>query len=323
MSLISLIADIGGTNVRLALSQSDGQFTDIKTYKTAGYSSLAEVIKSYFDENELSDKTINACLAIACPVDKDIIEMTNLPWVFSQSALKADLKLNQLTLINDYTAIAHAIPFLGDHQKVKIGQGEADLTKPIAICGPGTGLGVASLIPLNNQWHSVPGEGGHADFAPINEQEIAILKSLMKEYEHVSYEQLLSGKGIEQIYTALAQAFEAPITTLPAKEITSNAVDGTCAICQKSLAQFCQTLGSYAGNLALTVGSLGGVYIAGGIAPRFVEFIQKSEFRDRFESKGRLSGFNQKIPTYIITESQPGLLGASAYIQQINKIEMA
>lgn len=315
-SEINIIADIGGTNMRVAQIDVKGLITNIAIYACAEHASLAIVLTDFLTRHQLVGKKINACLAIACPVDKDLIVMTNLPWQFSQTQLKAQLQLNELVLINDFTAIAHSIPHLGENQKVQIGLGDIIPNKPISICGAGTGLGVANLIPVDSGWHSLSGEGGHVDFAPVDEQEIAILQYLSTKYARVSCEQLLSGLGIEQIYQALSYEKNGATSILSAKEITEKALSGSCSLSMETLAQFCRILGSFAGNLALTFGSYGGVYIAGGIVPRFIEFFASSEFRARFEAKGRLSSFNQPIPTFVVTEEQPGLLGASAYLKQ-------
>ncbi len=314
---VNIIADIGGTNMRVAQTDEQGNISNIEIYACADYAGLAEVLLDFISRHQLLNKQINACLAIACPVDKDLIVMTNLPWQFSQQALKAELQLHQLVLINDFTAIAHAIPQLGSDQKVQIGIGEVIANKPISICGPGTGLGVANIVALNDGWLSLSGEGGHVDFAPVDQQEIAILNFLMTKYARVSYEQLLSGLGLEQIYQALSFIKNGSAYQLSAKEITAKGLANQCDICAETIAQFCRVLGSFAGNLALTLGSFGGVYIAGGIVPRFIEYFKTSEFRARFEAKGRMSGFNQPIPTFVVTEKQPGLLGASAYLKQL------
>ena len=249
--------------------------------------------------------------------------MTNLPWKFSQSKLKQSLNLNQLYLINDYTAIAHAVPLLGDEQKVQIGEGVAINKKPISICGPGTGLGVANLVNVNDYWHCLSGEGGHVDFAPVDDYEVKIMSFLLEmKQRRISYEQLLSGIGLEQIYQAIVSIEGLDNLPLSADKISAQAIERSCEICEQALAQFCKVLGSFAGNLALTLGSFGGVYIAGGIVPRFIDFIQHSDFRQRFEAKGRLSSFIQDIPTYVITESQPGLLGAAAYLAQQSSEEL-
>lgn len=324
MAIVNIVADIGGTNMRVALSHSDSAPSNIEVFQCADYDCIEQVLRSYIDKQGIADSKINAGLAIACPVDQDLISMTNLPWQFSQSALKSSLNLNQLHLINDYTAIAHAVPLLTSEQKVQLGNGSPVAGRPISICGPGTGLGVANVVPVGERWISLGGEGGHVDYAPTTELEIGILNYLLGKYEHVSYEQLLSGLGIEQIHQALWFIRNKSEITEPlsAKEISGKAIDGSCELCQQALEQFCAILGCFAGNLALTLGSFGGVYIAGGIVPRFLEFIENSEFRARFEAKGRLSPFNKDIPTYVITESQPGLIGASAYLQQSNKEEL-
>lgn len=316
---INLVADIGGTNLRIGISDEQGKLENIALYECNQYPSLSAVINHYISEQNLTGHELHACLAIACPVENDLITMTNLPWEFSKTQLKQELNLSTLLLINDYTAIAHCIPLLDETNKVQIGEGEAIKGKPISICGPGTGLGVANLINHNDQWVSLSGEGGHVDFAPVDHQEVDILRYLNTKYSRVSYEQLLSGLGLEQIYQAIAWSKQLDVPLLAAHEISAKAIDEECELCQEALAQFCRTLGSFAGNLSLTLGSFGGVYIAGGIVPRFIEYFKKSDFRKRFELKGRLSSFNQNIPTYVITEAQPGLLGAAAYLLQFNK----
>jgi len=320
-NVVNLVADIGGTNLRIGQTQADGETEHLVVYQCNDYSSLECIVADYIEKFQLENAKINACFAIACPVDKDLIKLTNLPWQFSKSALKAKFGFNKLLLINDYTAIAHAVPHLSERQKVKIGGGEPVENYPISICGPGTGLGVANVFPVNGQWISVGGEGGHVDFAPIDAQEIQILELLLEKYEHVSYEQLLSGLGIEQIYQAICRINGDEPKFDSAKDITAKALANECDYCSQTLAQFCKTLGSFAGNLSLTMSSFGGVYIAGGIVPRFIEYLKNSDFRIRFEQKGRFTRFNQAIPTYVITESQPGILGASAYLRQHNKEE--
>lgn len=318
-AVINLIADIGGTNIRVGyFVDSQIEVKQLTVFQCNQYQSLADVLQSYIAQQKLSNCEINACLAIACPVEDDLISMTNLPWEFSQSVLKEQLNFHSLYLINDYTAIAHAVPFLTDQQKVQIGSGQVVNKKPIAICGPGTGLGVANVVFSDDQCVCLGGEGGHVDFAPTDVTEIKILEFLLTKYQHVSYEQLLSGLGLEQIYQALSHINGVEAKNLTAKDISENALANSCITCEEALSQFCKILGSFAGNLALTIASFGGVYIAGGIVPRFIQYFENSEFRTRFEAKGRFNDFNRSIPTFVITESQPGILGASAYLRQQN-----
>ncbi len=318
-SINYIIADIGGTNIRIAQVARDGEhfYRDIATYKCAEHTGLAEVLKLYIEQKQLADQPLSACLAIACPVDNDLISMTNLPWQFSQQQLKASLGFQSLQLINDYTAIAMAIPLLNDQQKIKIGGGQAVAEKAISVCGPGTGLGVANLVKAEGKWHCISGEGGHVDFAPVGELEIDILRYLNRIKQRVSYEQLLSGYGLEQIYQAVSAIKDSSSSErLNAQQISELGLSSECELCRLSLSVFCRVLGSFAGNLALTCNSLGGAYIAGGIVPRFVDFLKSSAFRERFESKGRLSHITRDTPTYVITEQQPGLLGAAAFVLQ-------
>jgi len=320
--VINLVADIGGTNIRIGYFINEGSnsqaadVVNLQVFQCKQYDSLADVLQTYLKQQEIESNTINACLAIACPVEDDLISMTNLPWEFSQSDLKAQLKFNALYLINDYTAIAHAVPLLNEQQKVQVGTGLVVKEKPIAICGPGTGLGVANVVFSDGKCISLGGEGGHVDFAPTDTTEIKILEFLLTKYQHVSYEQLLSGLGLEQIYQAVSHINGEKSEDLTAQQISEKALSASCLTCEQALAQFCKVLGSFAGNLALTIASFGGVYIAGGIVPRFIQYLENSEFRARFEAKGRFNDFNRSIATFVITEPQPGILGASAFLSQ-------
>ena len=326
-NVTNIIADIGGTNIRIAqlkniefTKQPENKLAPeldhVEVYQCNNFTSLAEVLRHYVAEKKLQNNKINACLAIACPVDQDFIKMTNLSWSFSLQELKQALAFEHVWLINDYAAIAYAVTALNDQQKVKIGKGEAVATKPIAICGPGTGLGVASLIHQQGKYTCISGEGGHVDFAPLDHEQVALLTFLQQRHQHVSYEQLLSGLGLEQIYMALLANEKLSQPLLTAQQITDAAIKGENKLAEKALDHFCNILGAFAGNLALTLGAMGGVYIAGGIVPRFIDYFKQSDFRKYFELKGRFANYNRNIPTYVITAPQPGLLGASVYLCQ-------
>ncbi|MBD1389565.1 glucokinase [Neiella sp. HB171785] len=312
---LGLIADVGGTNIRLALVDEQGvEYTELRKYLCAQYPTITDVIRHYLDEVKASVK--HACIAIACPTNSDWIDMTNNSWAFSRREVQEALGLDALYIINDYTAISMSLPFLKDDQMVQVGPGMIEPGSPKAVLGPGTGLGVAHLVSVEGHWHSLPGEGGHVDFAPIDEVDNYIWKYLNKRYPHVSYEQLLSGLGLIQIYEALCEMRGVTIVERTPADISTLGVAGECELCQAAVEQFCKVLGSHAGNLALNLGAFGGVYVAGGIVPRFTGFVENSEFRARFEAKGRFTDYVRRVPTFLITEEQPGLLGAAAYLMQ-------
>jgi len=311
---LGLVADVGGTNIRLALvNAATGKTEQLRTYLCADYPEIVDVIRQY--ETDVSLTVKHAVIAIACPTEQDWIEMTNHSWKFSKQALKAQLELEQLHVINDYTAISQALPALDDSQLVKLGGGEVEPFAPKAVLGPGTGLGVAHLAYAGERWVSFPGEGGHVDFAPSNELEIDLLKMFIEKYGHVSYERFLCGQGLVDIYTALCLLEEVEPELLEPKDVTQRAVDASCEYCQRAFELLCRILGSHAGNLALNFAATGGVYVAGGILPRFVELLKNSDFRKRFEAKGRFVNYVSQIPCFLITEPQPGLVGAAAYLK--------
>lgn len=318
MEKIGLVADVGGTNIRLATIEiNTGSIGNIHTYLCADYPSIADVIEDY--KLQVTAEVQYGCIAVACPVDDDIIDLTNNNWQFSVSELKKQFGFRALHLINDYTAIAMAIPKLTANQTAKIGRGEPIKEKPIAVCGPGTGLGVALLKKHRGDWVCLDGEGGHVDFAPHGDLEDHMLRRLRNNYSHVSAERFLTGPGLVNIFHCVKNYYEELPEEIEPHEVTQRALDGTDQRCQEALDVFCRLLGSFAGNLALTIWATGGVYIAGGIAPKIVDYIKSSNFRAKFEAKGRFAEALQKIPTYIIMESQPGIIGAGSYLTQMEK----
>ncbi|RJG41873.1 glucokinase [Motilimonas pumila] len=310
-----VIADVGGTNIRLAsVDTASGEMRHIQKYLCADYGSIADVAKIYFATLEGEVKQF--CIAIACPVDTDLIEMTNHTWTFSQQQLKQELNLDALYVINDYTAISLAVPFLTDDEKVQIGGGDVKANKAIGICGPGTGLGVGHLVHLSNKWISLDGEGGHTSFPAVGEDARAVLDVLGKRMGHVSSERLLSGQGIDNIYSALCELAGQEVTLTTPAQISEAGLNKSCPLAEKTLAIFCQSLGAFAGNLALNLACEGGVYIAGGIVPRFIDYFKQSTFRQGFEYKGRFSEYNAGIATFVVTHDDPGLFGAGVYLRQ-------
>lgn len=327
MTQYGLIADIGGTNARFALAPikqfetadtltlSEQELIAPSALNGAEYSSILEAIESYLDS--IADdypRPEHAVMAIACPTDKDQVTMTNHTWSFSVSELKASLGLVSLKFINDYNAMANAIPHMDGDDLVKVGGGVAVKGMPIAVTGPGTGLGLAALAFSEQGPITLETEGGHAHFAATTDTEIDILKYLLTKYSRVSNERLISGMGLENIYQGLCNAKGQTVVELTAPEISNAALEKTDSVAEEALASFCAITGSYAGDVALTIGAKGGVYITGGIVPRFIEYFKDSQFRARFESKARMSSFVETIPTYVVMAKQPGLLGSAAVL---------
>jgi len=311
---LRLLADIGGTNARFALATAGGEFVHIKVLGCADYPTLSDAMTAYLDHAGDAGAAVHAirhaAIAIANPVEGDLVSMTNHHWSFSISRLRDAHGLDTLLVVNDFAALAMALPHLQDDQRLRVGDAGVIVPhRPIGLIGPGTGLGVAAVIPTGNgRWIALPGEGGHASFAPCSQQESGILEFLRQEFGHVSAERLLSGMGLELIHRALTgRRMDAP-------DITSRALDGSCDDCLATVEQFCAILGSMAGNVALTLGATGGMFIGGGIVPRLGNLFTGSAFRERFEGKGRMSPYLRRIPTWLITEQYPALSGVAAML---------
>ncbi|GAB2914122.1 glucokinase [Rheinheimera gaetbuli] len=312
----AIVADIGGTNARFSRVALQSMTLDkVAVYPCAQFATLADALSHYMQQQALTDIK-HVAIAIACPVTGDQISMTNFHWQFSVKAMQQQLGLAALNVMNDFTAVAMCLPALTTEQKVKLGGGTAQNGKPMAVLGAGTGLGVAHLLQVGDQFIPLPGEGGHIDWAAQNEQEWFIQQMLAKEYGHVSPERLLSGPGLEAIYKALALYRQQVVEPVSAAEIARLALSGESKLAVDTVQQFFASLGSVAGNLALTLSTFGGVYIAGGIAPKLLPLLADSEFRARFEAKGRFSAFNRQIATFVVTAEQPGLVGAAVYLKQ-------
>ena len=312
-----VVADLGGTNIRLARLQGllqEDPLEDVESFRTRDFPGLVAVLRHYLQRHRLEDAVV--CLAVASPVQGDMIKMTNLDWRFSRTQVKGELALKDLLVINDFAAVAMAVPFLGPEEKLQVGSGAPAPGKPIAVCGPGTGLGVAHLAHTGERWLVLDGEGGHVDFAQTDELEQEVFNLLRREYGHVSAERILSGPGLVDLYRSLCRINQAKPEDLEPAEISRRAVAGDCPHCRLTLARFCAMLGSCCGNLALTLATVGGVYIAGGIIPANLDFFLQSEFRQRFEAKGRYRSYNAAIPTFVITAPDPGLSGAAAHLRQ-------
>ncbi|ENQ1949078.1 TPA: glucokinase [Klebsiella pneumoniae] len=315
MTKFALVGDVGGTNARLALCDlASGEISRAKTYSGLDYPSLEAVVRVYLEEHQV---TVNeGCIAIACPITGDWVAMTNHTWAFSIAEMKRNLGFAHLEIINDFTAVSMAIPMLKAEHLIQFGGSAPVAGKPIAVYGAGTGLGVAHLVHIDKRWVSLPGEGGHVDFAPNSEEEGIILEELRAELGHVSAERVLSGPGLVNLYRAIVKSDGRLPENLQPREVTERALADSCTDCRRALSLFCVIMGRFGGNLALTLGTFGGVYIAGGIVPRFLEFFKASGFRGGFEDKGRFKAYVQDIPVYLIVHDNPGLLGSGAHLRQ-------
>jgi len=315
--MLAVVADVGGTNIRLAVCDlQTGDLDNLQEFACAEFASLETALVEYFASLQGLGTVKHLCVGIACPVEDDLVTMTNLSWQFSKQALKNSLQLDTLHLINDYTAISLAVPFIEEQDKIKIGGGSAQKDGVTAVFGPGTGLGVSHIVKVARKWISLDGEGGHASLTVNTREQADILFTLQEQFGHVSAERILSGQGLVNIYQSLCKLSDKEAEFFEPKDVSKAALDGSCAIARRSLEVFCQVMGGFAGNLGLNLACTGGVYIAGGVVPRFVDFFKASDFRSCFEEKGRFKGYLSSIPTYLITHDNPGLLGASVYLRQ-------
>ncbi len=258
----------------------------------------------------------SACFAVACPADVEEIAFTNSHWHFTKAELKKLLGCQNLHVINDFEAVAHGITELTSNDVVQVGGGEPVADKPIGIIGAGTGLGVAGLVPLDNGYKVIDSEGGHADYPPTTDRMAAVVGVLREEYGRVSLERLLSGKGIFNIYRSLCTINNIERDYETPAEVAAAAEQGNDELALQALNMFCSGMGSASGNLALTYGAKGGIYIAGGVVPKFIDFFINSDFRHKFEEKGRFVSYLKPIPIYIVVRENLGLLGAAKKLKQ-------
>ncbi len=325
-----LIADVGTTYAHFALETAKGRFEHVTTLRCAEFSDLQSAMSHYLNLVK-PVQVVHAAAAVANPVVGDIVTMTNYHWQFSIEQTRVALGLETLVVVNDYTALAMAIPRLGPSDLKQIGTAAAPLSvdpvnpvekKVSGIIGPGSGLGMSGLIPAGDGWLSLGSEGGHCSFAPHNELEIAVLRYAWKSYSHVSFERLLSGPGIELMYRALADHRQVQGLDLTAPEITERALSGSDPVCMAALDIFCDLLGTAAANLAVTLGATGGIYIGGGIVTRLADYFERSGFRSRFEEKGRFTKYLASIPTWLIVSEQTTFIGVSEILDtQLRSIQ--
>jgi glucokinase len=309
-----LVGDIGGTNARFGLVSRDGTILNWRTHACEHYPTIDDALAEYLHNRSGLAMPRQAAIAIASSITGDRIAMTNHPWSFSVSALRQRFGFERLEVINDFTAQALALPHLGPGDRMPVGGGTPAPRMPLAVLGPGSGLGVSGLVPNVAGWAPLTGEGGHATMPAANDRESAVIGHLRRRLDHVSAERVLSGPGLVNLYNTLTELDGVPSKGYTASQITDLGVRDKDPACAEAAAMFCAMLGTVAGNLALTLGARGGVFIAGGIVPRLGRYFVDSPFRTRFEAKGRFEAYLAAIPTFVVTHPLAAFLGCAALL---------
>ncbi len=314
MSERVLVGDIGGTHARLALADASLVLSEVRSYPSPNFDSAAQLVERFCRDTGINDLQ-GVCLAIAGPVAAGRGRLTNGRMVCDVRELGVAAGSQRARLINDFTAVGHALPVLPESSlrtigPPEIGAGSDSGTK--AALGPGTGLGMGYVVHDGEHWLVLPSEGGHGNLAPTDPLEAEVLGFLMRRFDFVGWEVVLSGPGLVNLYDAVCEVWGAkPEIDAPA-EITERALTVADPVCHQTLEMFCNLLGTAAGSLAVTVCATGGVYLAGGILPRFGDFLAQSQFRRRFETRGPMSDYVKVIPTRLVLEPELGLLGSAA-----------
>jgi glucokinase len=303
-----LVADIGGTNARFAISDAAGSLHEVRVLHAASYPKIDDAIAAYFADLQ-RPRPAQACFAVACPAKGPEIKLTNSSWRFVKEDLRRTFAFDRFVIINDFEALAASVPILGGTQLAELRPGRPDPTSVSLVIGPGTGLGVGAYVPAGQSvWTVISGEGGHVGFAPNTEQEIRLWRRMREKYGRVSAERVLNGAGLANVYRFLADEAGQPAGEINAPEISRRALTGE-QVAVDSVLMFFEMLGSVTGDLALAFGSRAGVYIGGGITPKLLDFARRSRLVDRFLDKGRVAAFLQDIPICVILEQRAALYG--------------
>ena len=314
-----LLGDIGGTNARFAWQGSRGApLTDVDTLPAAGHATLLHAMQHYLAQHPGRPAPQQCAIGIANPIVGDRVQMTNHSWAFSISEMQRELGLQRFLVINDFTALALSLPSLTPADLRAVGGGQAVPNAPMGLLGPGTGLGVSGLLPAVGGRSAIPinGEGGHVTLAPVNELEEKVVRFLRRQFGHPSAERALSGSGLVNLYNALCEVEGVAARPLTPAELTAQSE--TDPQCRGAVDLFFSLLGNVAGNLALSLGARGGMYIGGGIVPRLGKRIDTSLFRQRFEDKGRFRDYLAGIPILVVdARMSPALIGAARALDDL------
>jgi glucokinase len=314
-----IVADIGGTNARFAVITDydigTNQFTLFfqATFPSAQFHSFDAALQYYLEQLTIETPK-RACLAVAGPIKTNQVYLTNLGWHFNIQALKDSMRFDELAVINDFAAFAYAAPYLDPEKNIIIKPGLAEQTSNIAVMGPGTGFGAACLVRDVDGGAVMSCEAGHISLASVTDLDHKLLDEMRLELKHVSIEDVFSGRGLLRLYRAMAKVKGVIPENLTAAQISEMAPD--CEICNATLNHFCDWIGSVSGDLALTFGALGGVYIGGGILPRMSDRLLSSRFVERFTEKGLMSHYAGQIPVTLVIQDNIPLIGAAACIHE-------
>jgi len=308
-----LVGDIGATNARFAVLDAAGRPTRARAFACDDHPTIEGAIRAYLAAEQLPHPE-RAALAVASPVAGDTVTLTNHPWSFSISGLAHALATERLVVVNDFTANALGVPRLAPEERLAIGGGSPVAEAPIAVLGPGSGLGMSGLVHAAGDWQALASEGGHATLPASDERESAVVAHMRRRFGHVSAERVLSGPGLVNLYQTLAEIEGKAAESYTPAQIADPQIQASEPLCRAAMAMFCAMLGTVAGDLALTLGARGGVYIAGGIVPRLGAGLAATGFRHRFEAKGRFSAYLAAIPTYVVLHPVPAFLGLAALL---------
>ncbi|MBA4782680.1 MAG: glucokinase [Rhizobiales bacterium] len=309
----ALIGDIGGTNARFALmTDALANIRRFPIVKTRNFDGLKEAIEmTALNHTAIQPRT--ALLAVAGPVRGDSFSLTNCPWTVEPMRLIEELGFEVVVVLNDFEALALALPALLENDLEQIGNGTINQHGTKLVVGPGTGLGAAALVFARDTWVPLPGEGGHINFGPITDLDFDIWRVMEPTNGRISAETFLSGPGILRLYRAMSRlADEMPVLTTAA-EVTRAALDNSSSVARETLELFCSYLGRFAGDMAMFTMAKGGVYLGGGIVPRILPLLQKASFREAFEAKAPHDDLLGKVATSVITHPNPALEGLATY----------
>ena len=312
----TLLGDIGGTTARFAALTGD-VLGPVDHLPVSQYPSLIAAIRGFFDRHGERGAIGAAVLGVAGPIESGRCTLINSQWVIDAAELHAACGFKSVHLINDFEAVAYSLPHLRASDVKPLAGGKTPLGESMAVLGPGTGLGMAGMVHRGDRMTIIPTEGGHTTLPGTTPREDAVISHLRARFGHASAERALSGPGLENLYAAVAAIDGVFVPDRTAAEITQLALDRTCPVCMSAVHMFCAMLGTVAGNLALTFRARGGVYIAGGIAPRIVDVLPRSDFHARFMAKGRFRPYLERIPVAVIVNPDSAFLGLKALALQL------